>query len=116
MSLKELGYTPIVHKEATSLSGYLGDQRTQKAHIVLPRSQVGIASNDIGFERLGDGKYAVHVSQFDQNKWSSKAQKLTQLYAKNTITKFVRKNSSKYSVTSQTTKVDGTIQLRLRRR
>ena len=115
-SLEELGYKPQIHKDKpVNLTGYLGNKRSQKAHIVIPKSQVGSASNDVGFEREGDGKYTMHVSRHDRGRWKDVTKKLKQTYAKNRITSFVKKNSGSYSVSSKKTTQDGTIQIRLRR-
>lgn len=115
-ALKELGYNPKVYnEEPVNLYGYQGDKRQQKAHIVIPRSQVGSASNDVGFERQGDGKYIMHVSAYDKGRWAGQTKKIKQLYAKNRVTKFISQNAGTYSLTSKTTKKDGTISMRLRR-
>lgn len=55
------------HVEAQQLEGYHGDKRVQRAHIIIPRKHVGSASNDIGFERQGDGTFLAHISQYDRN-------------------------------------------------
>lgn len=48
-ALREFGYSPEVSNEGISLNGYLGDERPEKAHIVIRRRQLDSASNDIGF-------------------------------------------------------------------
>jgi len=55
-----------VHQEAKSLYGYQGDRREQQAHIIIRRQHVGLAANDIGFQRQSDGTYRAWVSEFDQ--------------------------------------------------
>ena len=55
-----------VHEEAVPLYGYQGDQRDQRAHIVIRRQHVGSASNDVGWERLPDGTYRAWISEYDQ--------------------------------------------------
>jgi hypothetical protein len=62
---------PVVHKEAQQLEGYGGDKREQKAHVIIPRSQVGGASNDIGFEKGADGKFVAHISDFDKGHYNN---------------------------------------------
>lgn len=47
-ALRDLGYNPEVSNEGLSLYGYLGDERLEKAHIVIRRRQLDSASNDIG--------------------------------------------------------------------
>lgn len=52
-ALRELGYTPEVCREGTPLVGYMGDERAERAQIVVRRQQLDSASNDIGFARDG---------------------------------------------------------------
>lgn len=111
-AIEAVGYQPIVHKEAVNLYGYLGDKRNEKAHIVIPRSQISGASNDIGFERLPNGKYKMHVSEFDRTKWNAKLPKLMQVYGLGVILK--QTETSDYSLVEQEVQKDGTIRLRLR--
>ena len=55
-----------VHGKAQELYGYQGDVRSQKAHVIIRRTHVGPAANDLGFERQADGRYRVWVSDYDQ--------------------------------------------------
>jgi len=64
-ALRDLGYEPEVHEAPVSLYGYKGDQRPEKAHVVLRRSQVGSASNDVGFVRGADGIFTATISDYD---------------------------------------------------
>jgi len=108
-----MGYTPEIHKEAANLHGYQGDERNQKAHIIIPRSQVGGSSNDVGFEKSEKG-YTLHASEFDR-KWRTgeRIKTLKKTYAENKITKYVR-NTSKYSILSRKKNTDGKIEIQLR--
>ena len=54
-----------VHQEAVPLYGYQGDQRAQKAHIVIRRQHVGSAANDVGWEKQPDGTYRAWISEYD---------------------------------------------------
>jgi hypothetical protein len=54
-----------LHEEAVSLFGYRGDERPQRAHIVIRRQYVGPAANDVGWERLPDGSYRAWISEYD---------------------------------------------------
>jgi len=54
-----------VHQHAVPLYGYEGDQRPQRAHIVIRRQHVGQAANDVGWERLPDGSFKAWISEFD---------------------------------------------------
>lgn len=111
-ALEAVGYKPIVHEKAQYLYGYQGDRREQVAHIIIPRSQVGAASNDIGFERMPSGKYRLHVSEFDQSRWNPKQIKLMQYYGVAVVMK--QTATSDYSLVEQEIQKDGTIRLRLR--
>lgn len=111
-ALEEIGWKAQVHKEAIQLEGYQGDKREQRAHIIIPRSIVGTASNDIGFERVSGGKYIAHVSEFDSIKWKKNESKIKQLYAKNIIVKQTKK--TKFKIEKQVQEADGTIRIRMR--
>jgi hypothetical protein len=65
-------FEPVVHKEKVQLEGYHGDKRKQMAEIVIPRQQVGGASNDIGFERGADGNFTAHISDYDRGFYNQK--------------------------------------------
>jgi hypothetical protein len=111
-SLKEMGYNPEVHKEEKSLQGYQGDERKQKAHIILPRNQVGRASNDVGFQRTKKG-FVMHASQFD-HAWRTgdKFKTLNRTYSENKIKKEVSK-SSRYNIASRKVRDDGKIEIKV---
>ena len=65
-ALQELGYQPGVCREGRSLRGYLGDERQERAHVIIPREQLDCASNDIGFVRDSSGVYRAIVSEYDR--------------------------------------------------
>jgi len=82
-ALKDLGYPCKVHEEAQNLHGYAGDARKQKAHIIINRSDVGSASNDVGFLRDKNGKYKLIISKYDKGVHANSfLKKLPQRYAK----------------------------------
>lgn len=112
-ALKDLGYNPEVHKEAVQLHGYQGDKRQQKAHIVLPKSQVGSASNDIGFEKVGN-KYVLRISEYDVNTKKFNQKEFDKNYKKHSILKGIQKKRQ-FKKKSVTTK-DGKIHIRLKAR
>jgi hypothetical protein len=111
--LKELGYKPEVHEEARKLHGYQGDERNQKAHIIIPRKQVGGSSNDIGFERQKDKKFKLHISEYDRNHKNLNANNVKKTYAEKMIDKYTRTNS-KFSVRSKQRTKNGSIKIKLR--
>lgn len=65
-ALQELGYEPEVCREGKSLTGYLGDKRAERAHVIIPRRQLDSASNDIGFAQDSSGVYQAIVSEYDR--------------------------------------------------
>ena len=108
-----MGYKPEIHKEAKNLFGYQGKKRDQKAHIVIPRSQVGIASNDIGFERVEKG-FVLHASQFD-HKWrdGERIKTLNKKYSENKLRKEVSM-TSQFNILSRKDRDDGKIEIHIR--
>lgn len=107
-----MGYNPQVFKEAQQLEGYQGDKRENKAHIIIPRRQVGVSSNDVGFERSKNG-FKLHASEYDAA-WRTgfKIKKLKQTYAEKQIIKTI-KSKSKYSIKNRI-EVDGKIKMTIR--
>lgn len=65
-ALHELGYEPEVCGEGKALIGYLGDERAERAQIIIRRRQLDSASNDIGFARDGSGIYRAIISEYDR--------------------------------------------------
>jgi hypothetical protein len=55
------------HAEAQHLLGVSGDQREQKAHMIIRREHVGRLANDLGFERQADGSYLAHISDWERS-------------------------------------------------
>ena len=114
-ALKEMGYNPELYDNPVHLYGYEGDKRIQKAHIRIPRSQIGSASNDVGFEKIGN-KYILHLSAYDIHVKKFDKQKLMQLYGKHKVEKIVKKQSRKFKKKSQYVDEKGNIKIRLTRR
>lgn len=65
-ALRELGYEPEVCREGRPLVGYMGDERPERAQIIIRRKQLDSASNDIGFIRDGSGVYQAIISEYDR--------------------------------------------------
>ena len=65
-ALEQMGYKPEVHKNGAALCGYRGDERPERAHIIIRRRQLDSASNDIGFVRDTSGQYRAVVSDYDR--------------------------------------------------
>ena len=65
--LTAMGYRVEVHAEGAHLIGYHGDERPQRAHVIIRRAQLDSASNDIGFVRGTDGRFRAILSEYDRS-------------------------------------------------
>lgn len=65
--LAEMGYTAEIHSEGSGLVGYHGDERPERAHVIIRRAQLDSASNDIGFTRGADGRFWAILSEYDRS-------------------------------------------------
>ena len=65
-ALRDLGYEPEIHANGAPLVGYQGDERPERAHIIIRRRQLDSASNDIGFARDASGVYRAIISEYDR--------------------------------------------------
>jgi hypothetical protein len=98
-ALEGLGFSPIVNKEATKLTGYEGKQREETAEIIIPKEQLNKsftgASNDLGFKFNENTKiYDMICSDYDvANKIP---QRVKQMYAKVAIEKALE--SKKFNI------------------
>jgi hypothetical protein len=66
-ALKALGYPVEIHTQAMPLFGYHGDERPERAHIIIRRNHLDCASNDIGFVRNTDGQFSSILSEYDRS-------------------------------------------------
>lgn len=62
-----MGYTVEVHPEGAPLIGYHGDERPERAHVIIRRVQLDSASNDIGFVRGAGGRFRAILSEYDRS-------------------------------------------------
>lgn len=70
-ALKTMGFNPTnCIGKPQNLEGYRGDRRQQKADIIIPRAQVGGASNDLGFVKGADGKFKAIISDYDSRRYN----------------------------------------------
>lgn len=108
-ALKEMGYHPQVSETPQNLEGYHGDKRTQTAEIIIPRKQVGGASNDVGFKRNADGTFTAIVSDYDKssNFNAKKQAELKKLYTEKVAMKQAKANGLKFVSKKQTTNKEG---------
>ena len=80
-ALAEMGYHPEVHLDGAPLIGYEGHERPERAHVIVRRRELDSASNDIGFAKAADGRYAAQLSEYDQaigfdQKWLNRIRQL----------------------------------------
>lgn len=66
-ALEALGYPVEVHAEGAPLFGYHGDERPERAHIIIRRKHLDCASNDIGFARDAHGQFSAILSEYDRS-------------------------------------------------
>jgi Protein of unknown function (DUF1257) len=66
-ALKALGYPVEIHTQAMPLFGYHGDERPERAHIIIRRNHLDCASNDIGFVRNSHGQFSAILSEYDRS-------------------------------------------------
>ena len=66
-ALKALGYPVEIHTQPMPLFGYHGDERPERAHIIIRRNHLDCASNDIGFVRNADGQFSAILSEYDRS-------------------------------------------------
>ena len=64
-ALADVGYTEVERGASLPLYGYHGDQRAERAQLVVRRQHIGPASNDLGFARTEQG-YTPIISEYDQ--------------------------------------------------
>ena len=65
--LTAMGYRIEVHAAGAPLVGYHGDERPERAHVIIRRAQLDSASNDIGFVRGPDGRFRAILSEYDRS-------------------------------------------------
>jgi hypothetical protein len=114
-ALADLGFPTVeVHDEPQPLIGYRGDQRAQRAHVIVRRQHVGRASNDIGFARQQDGSYQALISRFDRARYNARwLERLHARYAYHaTLAVLTRQH---FEVVQENTRGDGEVRLVLRR-
>ena len=108
-SLKELGYSPAIHKEGVVLGGNYNRNKV-KGHIVIPRSQFNGTYGDVGFERTKTG-FQMHADHIDIRKFNLKG--LNKKYSENKLRKYVN-TTSKCNIFSRQEKNNGQIEIKLR--
>jgi hypothetical protein len=68
-ALADVGYHTVeLQDEAQPLFGYRGDERADRAHVIVRREHIGRASNDLGFLHQDDGRYLAVISAYDRTR------------------------------------------------
>ena len=102
-ALALLNFVPNVHEEPQNLYGFKGDQRKEKAEIIIPKEQINFftgASNDIGFAwNPVTEKYEMIVSEYDKAR--KMHDRIIQAYVKEAIERALEKNGYKIKVNIQ---------------
>ena len=82
-ALEAMGLDHVeVHDRPQPLYGVEGFVRDQRAEIIIRKEHVGAASNDLGFQRLPDGRFRAIISEWDRQRYDAQwLQTLTQRYA-----------------------------------
>ncbi len=97
-ALNLLNLNPEIHENEQSLFGYRGDQRNEKAHIIIRRNNINQytrASNDIGFFFNGE-KYNIIISEYDKKLNMDK--RIIQAYVKVVLEESLAKNGFKIKI------------------
>jgi hypothetical protein len=108
-SLKDLGYSPTIHKEGKVLEGSYNRNKV-KGHIVIPKSQFNGIYGDIGFERTKKG-FIMNADHIDINKFKMK--QLNKKYCENKLNKYVS-STSKCNIFSRKENNKGQLEIQLR--
>jgi hypothetical protein len=114
-ALAELGFRDTdVHDSPQALYGYLGDERPQRAEVIVRRRHIGPTSNDIGFARQPDGTFDAVISEFDRRTYdTSWLARVTQAYGHAAALSYAASHG--YDVVADDVEQDGTRRLTLRR-
>lgn len=115
-ALVALGFDDVEnHDDAVPLFGYRGDQRADKANIIVRRKHIGSASNDIGFVRTPSGEFTAIISEFDARRFGPNwLRQLSVEYARATVNQYAADNGWTREQ-GEVVEEDGTIRLVLRR-
>lgn len=94
-----------VHEDLVNLIGYEGRSRANKAHVIVRKNNVNKylsagCSNDLGFEKA-EGKFRVHVSDYDRRWWNLKEVKFKNEAACAKATELARKRGYKIERTDE---------------
>ena len=108
-SLKDLGYSPTIHKEGKVLEGNYNRNKV-KGHIVIPKSQFNGIYGDLGFERTKKG-FICNADHIDIKKFKMK--QLNKKYCENKLNKYVS-STSRCNIFSRQENDKGQLEIQLR--
>uniref|UniRef100_B8HWI7 DUF1257 domain-containing protein n=1 Tax=Cyanothece sp. (strain PCC 7425 / ATCC 29141) TaxID=395961 RepID=B8HWI7_CYAP4 len=110
-ALADVGFNQVeVHEVAQHLYGYQGDRRSQTAEVIIRRTFIGTASNDIGFKRQPDGTFQAIISEYDQHRYSQQwLNQLTQRYGYHALV--ATAPAEGFTIEEEQTLEDGTIRV-----
>ena len=109
-ALKEMGYKPVVHKEAVALKTY-GSRGSVKAHIVISKESCCNRYADLGFERTKEG-YKLHADHIDVKKLN--LSQLKQRYTKAFIAKRIKLLGTQFLLGDEDIDEEGTMRLKVK--
>jgi hypothetical protein len=114
-ALADMGFRDVeVHAEPQPLVGWLGDNRKNRAHIIVRKAEIGFVSNDIGFLQTPSGYFRAQISDFDRLKFDDEwLRALTQRYAYHVATDMLAQQE--FETVEESREADGTIHLTVRR-
>jgi hypothetical protein len=109
-ALKDMGFKPIVHKEAVPLKTY-GNRGNAKAHIILEKETCCNRYGDFGFERI-DGGFKLHADHIDIKRLN--LTQLKQHYTKSFIKKRIKLLGTQYIMGKDEIDQNGQMKLKIR--
>lgn len=108
-SLKDLGYSPTIHKEGKVLEGSYNRNKV-KGHVIVSKSQFGGYYGDLGFERTKEG-FVMNADHIDIKRFNMKGLNMT--YQENKLKKYVS-STSRCNISSRKQNEKGQIEIQLR--
>ncbi|MEV6630393.1 DUF1257 domain-containing protein [Actinoplanes sp. NPDC051470] len=114
-ALADVGYDDLeVYDQPQRLVGFQGDPRGDRAHVIIRRKHVGLASNDIGFLRQDSGTFLALISEYDLGKHNEAwLGQVTARHAYRVTSKTLATQG--FDLVDEQTERDGTVRMVLRR-
>jgi uncharacterized protein DUF1257 len=114
-ALSAVGFRTVeVHDQPQTLKGFQGDDRPERADVIIRREHIGRLSNDIGFARRPDGSFEAIVSDYDRRRYGEAwLSELTRSYSHAATLQYAERHG--FEVSTDEVQQDGTRRLTLRR-